>query len=118
MAENKNPDSNVSQPELVGRWFTQDPKDLWEYLLMRPTGGKIIAVKIPNSQLDSLHVSKNEIVNQKNMDIEPENWIISDEYLKDKISIEVPDLGRKRFKLQDREMIMSLLGDLKIKIEQ
>lgn len=76
---NGHPNSDTSRDELVGRWFTDSPESLKSYIKMRPPGGSIVIVEIPGERLEGLRATLHPVA--KDMDIEPDNFIIPDELL-------------------------------------
>lgn len=109
----KNPDSR--RPDLVGSWFTDSPRQLGSYILMRPPGGDIVIAAIPEDKVDSLHVFNHPVA--KDMDVENDNYIIPDELLTDakrvKLEVEPSNPASKKFNIfKDAEGIRTFLNGL------
>ena len=64
---------------MVGRWFTDSPESLTVRILQRPSGGTIIVVRVPKERLEELRAVNHPVA--KDMDIEPDNFILPDELI-------------------------------------
>lgn len=64
-APNRNPNSEVSQEDLVGRWFTDLPESLVARILMRPPGGSIVVAEVPKDRLEEMRAQNHPTVNAK-----------------------------------------------------
>lgn len=107
---NRNPNSQTSQDELVGKWFTDSPVSLASYIKDRPPGGNIIIVEVPKEKLEELRAINHPVA--KDMDIEPDNFIIPDELLSaaKRIPLEVNSKGSKNFRVNDWKTIDEAVG--------
>lgn len=77
-SENRNPNSSVSQDELVGSWFTDSPSSLRDYIKKKQPGGNIRVLGIAEDKLEALKAINHPVA--KSMDIEPiDNYIIPEE---------------------------------------
>jgi hypothetical protein len=103
---NRNPNSPVSQDELVGKWFTDSLSALETYIFMRPSGGNIIVARIPKEKLDTLKAADHPVA--KNMDIEPlDNYIIPQDLLTQTqvIPVDVVPGGKGKYIFKDKPKI-------------
>lgn len=77
-----NPDGVVSHEDLVGQWFSPNIDTALRYLKKSSQGrggaiegSQLVVARVPESDIDDLHVSKHPIASQ--MDVEPDNYLIS-----------------------------------------
>ncbi len=109
---NPNPNGVTSHKDLIGRWFVDDPQDLKSYIIMRPPGGDIVIVAIPENKLDDLNVDKHPIAGK--MDTEGNNYIVPDELLATsrRINFDVDPSNPSKFLLKDMPKIRKFVEDL------
>lgn len=109
---NRNPNSQTSQDELVGKWFTDSPASLASYIKGRPPGGNIVIVDVPKEKLEGLRAANHPVA--KDMDIEPDNFIIPAELLPaaKRIPLEVSSQGLKNFRANDWKAIDEAVGKI------
>lgn len=117
-AQNRNPNSEVSSDELVGRWFTDLPESLTTRILMRPPGGNIVVVEAPKDRLEELRAANNPIA--KGMDIERDNFIVPDALMAgmQTFSVTVPNKNPRKYMLKDAEAIRSFMDNLVTTLKQ
>lgn len=94
---NRNPNSDTSKDNLIGRWFTDSPKSLKDYIKGRPPGGTIVTVEVPKDKLEELKATNHPTA--KEMDIEEDNYILPDELLSKakRTPLAVPSRSPKNF---------------------
>lgn len=98
--ENKNienePDGITSHKDLKGLWFTPNLETVLMYLRksqqtfgLKPekvNGANLVIIKIKKERLENLHVNKNSIASQ--MDVENDNYIIPEDIKREYINID------------------------------
>lgn len=112
--ENPEVSSSTFHPDLVGHWFTDNPDSLKTYILMRPPGGNIIIISVPESKMDELHVANNSTAKEMDAETDNDNYIVPDELLTNarKIKFDVQSSGSNKFKLADAEKINTFIDEL------
>jgi hypothetical protein len=111
-AQNKNPDSEVSRPSLVGSWFTDSTYSLTTHIRRRAPGGKIIAVIVPKDKLEEMRAKNHpETIG---MDIENDNFIIPNELRGEELTfpLDVQAANSARFLFKDWEPIASAVDEI------
>jgi hypothetical protein len=67
-------DGVVSKQDIVGQWYTDNLGDLKTYIKARKPGGRLVAIRVPSSDLGSYDATKLE--KTKDMDIESGNFVV------------------------------------------
>ncbi|GEM_PF-5070564 len=116
---NRNPNSEVSHEDLVGKWFTDSPESLKTYIRMRPPGGSIAVAEVPKDKLEELKAINHP--DAKDMDIEPiDNYIVPDELLEGArtVPLTVPSENPKKFPFKEWRAIGSFVDDIVDQLKQ
>lgn len=115
---NRHPNSMVSQDELIGKWFTDSPQSLTARILMRPPGGVIVIAKVPKARLEQLRATNHPIA--KDMDIEPDNFILPDELISraQTIPLIIVHENPKKFLFKEVNAIRSFVDTLINQLKQ
>ncbi len=81
---NRNPESSVSHPALVGQWFSPELNAATQYLRKATQtfghksevvdGAQLVIAKVPELVLPELHVARHPIA--RSMDVEGDNYLV------------------------------------------